>query len=176
MKNNIKLLCILLLTGCLYSCGGRTSMKKATEEPVTDLTSQKDWGYSKDINIETNDTIYSATLIAEGPFLSGYLRAESHSIFSVEKCKNKIQIVIRLSIGNFIDGGQIDFYFNSTKPELECTYILKDSQTAILNISSPKALITKINMNTFFTLGLPIQKQDSKVSFTYIYKENSLEI
>ena len=83
---------------------------------------------------------------------------------------------MRLSVGNFIDGDKIDFYFNNTKPDLECTYTLQDSQTAILNILNSKALLNKINMNTFFTLELPIQKQDSKVSFTYRYKENSLEL
>lgn len=175
MKKGIKLLSILILTVFFNSCGGGNSTKQTKNEPVPELTSQKDWGYSKDIDTVTGDTIYTATLIAEGPFLSGYLRSTPYSIFSIEKCDHKIKIIVRLSIGNFIDGGQIGFYFNNTKPELECTYTLQDSQTAIINVSDYKKLVKKINMNTFFTLELPIQKQNNKVSFTYIYKEMSLD-
>lgn len=167
---------LTIVIACIVQmCSKSDDNEKQPENVVSNESAIKEWIHEKDIDLNTGDTIYTATLIAEGPYLSGYTRTTPNAFLSISKCKDKTRVVVVISIGEFIEKDKIGIFFGGTKPDLECKYILEDHQKVVLDIPNTTALLKKINMKTFMTLELPIQKQDYKVPFSFIFGENSLK-
>ena len=139
---------------------------------------KKEWSYDKDIDLNTGDTIYKASLYAEGPFLS-YYRAGNvipNAIFTFCKNGDKKTASVYLTLGEFIEGDTIDVFFKGIKPDAKYTYKLVSNKEAVLNIDNIDAFMKKVNMECIMTLEIPIPKQDSKTVFSYTYQENSLNL
>ena len=167
------LLFCLLMAMCF---GGSDSDQKENKE-TTNNELQKEWFYEKDIDLNTGDTVYSATLFGKGPFLSHYHSdVRPTALFTFKKEGDNLQASVLLSLGEFIKNDTIDIYFLTMKPSARYTYKLISSKEAVLNVPNPEALLKKVNMKNAFFLEIPIQKQMSKRTvFEFMYTENTLD-
>lgn len=137
---------------------------------------KKELLYEKDIDLNTGDTIYKASMFAEGPFLSYYSqgRIAPNLIFTFSKLKENIEVSLYLTLGEFIEGDTVDVYFKGVKPDVKYTYKLKSNKEAILNIPNPEAFMKKVNIELITSLHIPIKKQGYRVPFSYIHDEGKV--
>lgn len=138
---------------------------------------KKDLLYEKDIDLNTGDTIYKASMFAEGPFLFHYSkgRIAPTAILTFNKLKENIEVSLFITLGEFIEGDTVDVYFKGVKPDVKYTYKLKSNNEAILNIPNPEAFMKKVNIELVMHLHVPIQKQEGyKVPFSYIHDEGKV--
>lgn len=166
-----------IILGSLSSLFEENSNEKEAGDKYIN-ENKKEWCYEKDIDLNTGDTIYKASLFAEGPFLS-YYRAGNispNAIFTFSKIRDKITASVYLTLGEFIEGDTIDVFFKGIKPDARYTYELVSNKEAVLNIPNIDAFMKKVNMECIMTLEIPIPKQGSKTVFCYMYQENSLNL
>lgn len=138
---------------------------------------RKELLYEKDIDLNTGDTIYKASMFAEGPLLFYYSKGKiaPTAILTFNKLKENIEVSLFLTLGEFIEGDTIDVYFKGVKPDVKYTYKLKSEKEAILNIPNPDAFMKKVNIELVMHLHVPIKKQEGyKVPFSYIHDEGKV--
>lgn len=167
-----------IILGSLSSLFEENSNEKEAGDKKYINENNNEWYYEKDIDLNTGDTIYRASLFADGPYLSYYISGNiaPKAIFTFTKNGDKKTASIYLTLGEFIEGDTVDVFFLSNKPDARYTYKLISNKEAVLNIPNIDAFMKKVNMESSMILEIPIPKQGSKTVFCYMYQENSLNL